>query len=69
MPLDDNPTDPSHEYDLIRSETPITEDGYRVGEPKKLACHFCDAEMILTEDKTPGVWELNHEPWCPDVSD
>jgi len=43
-------------------------DGYALGEPKPLACQFCDARVYLTSEKTPGVWALNHEPYCPNVN-
>ncbi|AFH22000.1 hypothetical protein OSG_eHP14_00100 [environmental Halophage eHP-14] len=65
--LDDNPLAADHEYDIVRSDTPVSEDGYKIGEPKAIECHYCDAAVILTEEKTPGVWQLTHEPWCPDV--
>jgi len=67
MPLDANPLNPDHEYRIVPSETPLSEDGYMRGEPKRIECAFCSAGLVLTEEKTPGVWELNHEPWCPDA--
>lgn len=67
MPLDDDPLDPDHEYELIKSQTPPSEDGYKIGEPKAIECEFCPARLVLTEEKTPGLWSLTHEPWCPDA--
>jgi hypothetical protein len=69
MSLDPGPLHDGHEYQLETSETPVTEDGYKMGEPKRLSCAFCEAAMVITPEKTPGVWSLNHEPWCPNADD
>jgi len=69
MPLDANPLNPDHEYQIVPSDSPLREDGYMKGEPKALECEFCSARVVLTEEKTPGVWSLTHEPWCPDAAD
>jgi len=57
--------DPSTEFDLVASSTPISEDGYKIGEPKLLQCAECGAGVLLTEDPSPGIDELQHEPNCP----
>lgn len=65
--LDDDLLAEDHEYQIETSDSPVSVDGYALGEPKKLRCWFCDAEVYLTEQKTPGVWELTHAPWCPNA--
>ncbi|MCD2204390.1 hypothetical protein [Halobacterium sp. KA-6] len=57
--------DPSTEFEIQRSETPISEDGYKLGEPKYLECAHCSARVLLTEEPSPGVDELPHDPDCP----
>ncbi|WP_197425384.1 hypothetical protein [Halobacterium sp. CBA1126] len=57
--------DPSTEFEIQRSETPISEDGYKLGEPKYLTCAHCTAQVLLTEEPSPGVDELPHDPGCP----
>lgn len=57
--------DPETHFEIVRSETPITEDGYKIGEPKLLECEECGASVLLTEDPSPGIDELGHEPDCP----
>lgn len=65
MSVDESPIAPSHEYELVASDTPVSDDGYKLGEPKKLECVHCDARMVITSEKTPGLWSVDHEPWCP----
>lgn len=64
---DPNPLDPSHEYTLIRSESPVTVDGFAQGEIKKCHCDECGAEMYVTRPKTPGIFQLSHCPNCPNT--
>jgi len=52
-------------FSIERSETPVTEDGYKIGEPKHLKCEYCEAAVLLTEEPSPGVDELAHTPECP----
>ncbi|QRY26390.1 hypothetical protein [Halobacterium sp. BOL4-2] len=56
--------DPSTEFEIARSETPISEDGYKIGEPKYLECAYCSARVLLTEEPSPGIDELQHDPFC-----
>lgn len=56
--------DPSTEFEIVRSETPVSEDGYKLGEPKYLRCPRCQADVLLTEEPTPGLDELPHAPGC-----
>jgi len=67
MVTDKDPIREDNEYELVASDTPISEDGYKYGEPKLLSCHFCDAAMIITDERSPGIWSLNHELWCPNT--
>jgi hypothetical protein len=67
--LDEDPLDDTHEYELVTSDSPISVDGYALGEPKRIKCWFCDADVYLTPEKTPGVWSLNHEPTCPNTDE
>ncbi|WP_135807331.1 hypothetical protein [Halorussus marinus] len=57
-------SDPDTHFAIVRSETPVTEDGYKVGEPKRLECEECGAGVLLTEEPTPGIDELQHQPTC-----
>jgi len=57
-------SDPNTEFELVASSTPITEDGYKMGEPKLLRCHVCGADVLLTEEPSPGIDELQHDPSC-----
>lgn len=59
------PWDPDTEYVLERSDTPVSEDGYKIGEPKRLVCGGCGASVLLTEEPSPGVDDLSHERDCP----
>jgi hypothetical protein len=56
--------DPQTTFELVRSETPISEDGYKLGEPKLVRCGECGADVLLTEDPSPGIDELGHDPRC-----
>lgn len=61
-----SPFDPDTLFSIQRSESPITEGGYSLGEPKILSCEFCEASVLITEDPSPlGVDDLNHERDCP----
>lgn len=57
--------DPSTEFVIERSDTPVSEDSYKLGEPKYLECAHCSARELLTEEPSPGVDELQHELHCP----
>lgn len=59
------PWDSETEYRIERSETPVTEDGYKIGEPKWLICETCTAHVLLTEEPSAGVDELDHDLDCP----
>jgi hypothetical protein len=56
--------DPSTEFEIERSQTPVSEDGYKIGEPKYLECTHCTARVLLTEEPSPGIDELPHDPYC-----
>lgn len=58
-------SDESTHFEIVRSETPLDVDGYKIGEPKYLRCTECGAQELLTPDPSPGVDELQHEPDCP----
>ncbi|MFW5905614.1 MAG: hypothetical protein ACOCUO_02080 [archaeon] len=57
-------TDPETHFEIITSDSPVTVDGYALGEPKQLRCEECGATVILTEQPTPGVDELQHRKDC-----
>jgi len=57
--------DPDTHFEIERSETPVNVDGYKVHEPKWLRCAACGASVLLTEEPSPGVDELQHAPNCP----
>lgn len=56
--------DPETEFEITRSETPVSEDGYKLGEPKYLECAHCSARVLLTEAPSRGIDELGHDPDC-----
>lgn len=56
--------DPSTEFEIVCSDSAVTVDGYALGEPKWLRCPECDADVLLTEEPSPGVDELGHAPNC-----
>lgn len=58
------PWDPSTEYRIVASGSPVTVDGYALGEPKRLTCGECGASVELTAERTPGVDYLRHDPDC-----
>lgn len=58
------PWDEETHFEIEASDSPITVDGYAKGEPKELRCEECGASVLLTEDPSPGVDELQHERWC-----
>jgi hypothetical protein len=52
-------TDPETEFRLERSETPVTEDGYKLGElTGTVICEVCGQEA-------GNIDAINHEPGCP----
>ncbi len=57
-------SDPETHFEIVRSNTPVSEDGYKLGEPKFVRCVECDADVLLTEEPTPGIDELQHEKHC-----
>lgn len=59
-----SPFDPDTHYYIRRSRTPVWKDGYKVGEPMFLGCDLCGAEVLLTEEPSPGIDELPHDPNC-----
>lgn len=69
MAVDPSPLEEEHQYRLVASDTPVNEDGYKIGVPKRLDCEFCDASMTITEEATPGLWRLDHESDCPNAAD
>jgi hypothetical protein len=67
MPTDENPLDPETHYRVVEYDGSQDVSGYKLGEPCKIECayRFCGAFMWLTDKKTPGIWEQNHAPGCP----
>jgi hypothetical protein len=60
------PWEADTEFQIERSETPVSEDGYKTGEPKFLSCEFCSARTLITKDPSdPGVDDLSHDSDCP----
>jgi len=57
--------DPETHFELVASSTPISEDGYKLGEPKFVRCVECGADVLLTEEPSPGIDEIGHEKDCP----
>lgn len=58
------PWDPQTEYEIARSDSPINVDGYKLGEPKRLVCEECGADVLLTEEPSAGVDDMEHERDC-----
>ena len=57
--MERTPWDPDTEYDVIRSETPVDDDGFKIGEPTgEVKCHECGAVA-------ENIDELPHDPDCP----
>lgn len=52
------PFDPDTEYELIRSETPISDDGFKIGEPLGLV-KCCECNAIAK-----NIDEIPHDPNC-----
>jgi hypothetical protein len=46
-------------YRIVRSTTPVTADGYKLGEPIEVECDYCGARAGHI-DGLPRV----HWPWC-----
>lgn len=59
------PWDPETRYAIVESDSPVSVDGYALGEPKRLVCDECGASVELTRERSPGVDYLRHEPDCP----
>lgn len=59
-----SPFDAATVYEIRRSDSPITVDGYKIGEPKRLRCAECGASVLLTPDPSAGVDDLQHDPDC-----
>lgn len=52
-------TDPDTHFRLRRSDTPVTEDGYKMGElTGTVVCESCGQE-------SGNVDAINHKPGCP----
>lgn len=51
-------------FEIVESESPVTVDGYALGEPKTLRCVECGAEVLLTPEPSRGIDELGHDPQC-----
>lgn len=56
--------DPETHFEIVHSDSPITEDGYKIGEPKFIRCPECGADVLLTEEPSPGIDEIGHYPNC-----
>lgn len=56
--------DPETHFELVRSDTPVDVDGYKLGEPKMIRCPVCGADRLITKEPSPGIDELGHEPGC-----
>jgi len=65
MSIDQNPLAEQTQYRIETSDSPHTEDGYWPGEPKALVCEHCAMRVPLTEEPSAGLWDLSHEPQCP----
>jgi len=51
-------SDPDTEFELVRSDTPVSVDGYKIGEPTgEVECEECGA-------RAKNVDEVPHEPHC-----
>lgn len=60
-----SPFDGETEYEIEPSGTPSSDDGLNPTEPKWLKCDHCSAKERITEEPSPGVDELAHDPGCP----
>jgi len=59
------PWDRETEFAIQTSDSGIEVDGYALNEPKRLVCEGCGASVLLTEDPSPGVDDLEHSRDCP----
>jgi len=57
-------SDPETHFEIVCSETSVSVDGYAHGEPKFIRCPICGADRLITEEPSPGIDELGHEPDC-----
>ena len=57
-------SDAATHYRIVRSRTPVTADGFKLGEPIELECDCCGARAAHID----GV-ALVHWPWCPQEGD
>jgi hypothetical protein len=52
-------------YRIERSQVPVSADGYKLGEPKRLVCGECGTSVTLDPDPaTPGIDDLSHAADC-----
>lgn len=58
-------TDEETRFAIVESDSPVSVDGYALGEPKTLRCVECGAEVLLTPEPSRGIDELGHEGSCP----
>lgn len=56
-----SPFDPETKYRIVKSDTPVNVDGYKINEPKYLECVPCGARVLITPEPTPGVDAINHQ--------
>jgi hypothetical protein len=60
------PWDSDTEFRIVTSDSPVSVDGFALGEPKLLECEHCSASALITRDPDdPGVDDLSHEKSCP----
>ena len=52
-------SDPETHYRIVRSTTPVSADGFKIGEPVELECDCCGARAAHID----GVNAV-HRPWC-----
>jgi len=52
---------------IYDSRSPVSVDGYKIGEPKLLFCPIegCSAWTRITEEPSTGWEELEHDEGCP----
>lgn len=53
-------SDPDTHFRIIRSRTPVTADGNKIGEPIEVECSHCGARAAHID----GLQQV-HRLWCP----
>ena len=59
--------DPETHFAIVPSDSPVTVDGYAMGEPKLLECDECGAQVLIDapDETQTTIDNLPHDRDCP----